>query len=109
MKPQRRPTREDWRARQRRMIRPKVEHDVPLPQVRSRYAFEDMGHGDSVWVPWSSADRRRREAGGKFRAAVVSAGHQWVNRNLPGWECITRTEGEGTRVWFVDPTREGET
>lgn len=104
MNTQRRPTLADWKAREAR-VRPKVEKGIPVPVTRNRYSFDEMEHGDSVWVPWSEADRRRRSMG-NTRSQVVNAAHQWLRANRPGWDCTTRTEGEGTRVWFTDPARE---
>ena len=87
----------------------KIAKDVPPPERHPlrRFPWHKMGHGDSILVPWSESDVRRRAKHRGTSSAHVAA-LRWIKRNRPGWKVVTRTEGEATRIWLVDPTNNGD-
>jgi len=84
-----------------------IEHNVEIPpRGGAKYPWEKMGHGDSICV---------HEPYTKGRGSVAgSSAASWLKRNRPGWEAVTRRDGEEpetVRVWFrengVSNDREG--
>jgi hypothetical protein len=78
----------------------KVKSGVPIPSSKGvggpcKYPWAQMGHGDSIWVPQSA----RR---------IGPTAYGWLKRHRPGWRYAARTEGEGARVWFIDPSQNGD-
>jgi hypothetical protein len=87
----------------------KVEKGVPVPDAPrhtgTKYPWPDMQHGDSVLVPWTERDRERKRKGQS--TGIVPIAYDWLRRNRPGWTSVSRTEGEATRIWFLDPNANG--
>ena len=77
---------------------PRVTKTVPPPKYapRTKYPWETMGSGDSIWV---SAKDDPKGSNGK----AVNAARLWLRKHRPGWKVIARSEKGGARVWVVDP------
>lgn len=67
-----------------------IEKGVPLPLRKkhdSRYDWENMEIGDSIFVP----DGKAKSLG--------SCAYSWSRRNHVDWGFTVREEGEGCRIW----------
>lgn len=67
-----------------------IEKGVPIPPRRkrkSKYNFDQMEVGDSIYIPNVKA------------TTVSSAVSTAVRRKLKGWKFEVRSEGNGARVW----------
>lgn len=75
----------------------KIDHDVPIPRIRIRYPWPQMGPGDSVLIPWRDGDDHQ-----KRRALLQTASSQYLRLNRPDLKGVVRIVDGGVRVWFVD-------
>ena len=73
----------------------------------AKYPWSEMGHGDSILVPWSEITTQPRPV--NFRHVlmnrVATTGRKWLRKNRPGWKARCQTEDDGIRIGFYDPSQ----